>query len=63
MKLDDYDDDEEEEEDDDLEDMSQPAASRPWCQAPIWSARPDFYCQTGTGLLLWSDLSGERTGL
>jgi hypothetical protein len=43
-----------------------PTVSRPvsWCQAPIWSPRPDFcYCQTVAGLLIWGTLADERTGL
>jgi hypothetical protein len=33
-------------------------------KAPIWSLRPDFYyCQTVAGLLMWSSLSDDRTGL
>jgi hypothetical protein len=35
-----------------------------WCQAPICSPRPDFYCsQTVVGLLMWGALSIERMGL
>jgi hypothetical protein len=47
--------------------MLRPTVSRPvlsWCQAPIWGPRPDFYyCQTLAGLLMWSSLSVETTGL
>jgi hypothetical protein len=33
-------------------------------KAPIWGFRPDFYyCQTVPGLLMWSALSDDRTGL
>jgi hypothetical protein len=40
------------------------SASVSWNKAPIWGLRPDFYCcQTVAGLLMWSDLSDERTGL
>jgi hypothetical protein len=40
------------------------SASLPWCQAPIWGLRPDFYyCQRVAGLLMWGALSDERTGL
>jgi hypothetical protein len=32
--------------------------------SPIWGSRPDFYYyQTFVGLLMWGDLSDERTGL
>jgi hypothetical protein len=35
-----------------------------WNKAPIWGLRPDsYYCQTVAGLLMWSALSDERTGL
>jgi hypothetical protein len=35
-----------------------------WNKAPMWGLRPDFYyCQTIAGLLMWSALSDERTGL
>jgi hypothetical protein len=40
------------------------SASLFWCQAPIWGLRLDFYdCQTVAGVLMWSTLSDERTGL
>jgi hypothetical protein len=40
------------------------SAGLSWCQEPIWGLRPDFYyCQTVTGLLIWSALSDERAGL
>jgi hypothetical protein len=40
------------------------SARLPWCQAPIWGPKPDFYhCQTIAGLLMWGALSDERTGL
>jgi hypothetical protein len=40
------------------------SASLPWNEAPIWGLRPDFYyCQTVVGLLIWSALSDEGTGL
>jgi hypothetical protein len=39
-------------------------ASLSWNKAPIWGLRPDFnYCLTVVGLLIWSALSDERTGL
>jgi hypothetical protein len=39
-------------------------ASLSWNKASIWGLRPDFYyCQTVAGLLMWSALSDERTGL
>jgi hypothetical protein len=35
-----------------------------WNKAPIWGLRPDIYLhQTAEGLLMWSTLSVERTGL
>jgi hypothetical protein len=35
-----------------------------WNKAPIWGLRPDFYyCMRVAGLLMWSVLSDERTGL
>jgi hypothetical protein len=40
------------------------SASLTWNKAPIWGVRLDFYyCQTVTGLLMWSALSDERTAL
>jgi hypothetical protein len=40
------------------------SASLSWNKAPIRGLRPYFYyCQTVAGLLLWSALSDERTGL
>jgi hypothetical protein len=40
------------------------SASLSWCQATIWSPRPDsYYCQTVAGLLMWGALSDGRTGL
>jgi hypothetical protein len=40
------------------------SASLSWKKAPIWGLRSDFYyCQTVAGLLMWSALSDERTGL
>jgi hypothetical protein len=40
------------------------SASLSWNKAPIWDLRPDFYyCQTVAGLLMWSAVSDERTGL
>jgi hypothetical protein len=40
------------------------SASLSWNKAPIWGLGPDFYyCQTVAGLLMWSALSEERTGL
>jgi hypothetical protein len=39
-------------------------ANLSWCQGPIWGSRPNFYfCQTVSGLLIWSSLSDDRTGL
>jgi hypothetical protein len=39
-------------------------ASLSWNKAPIWGLRPDlYYCQTVVGLVMWSALSDERTGL
>jgi hypothetical protein len=39
-------------------------ASLSWNKAPIWGLRPDlYYCLTVAGLLMWVDLSEERTGL
>jgi hypothetical protein len=36
------------------------SASMSWCQAPIWSPRPDFYyCQTVSGVLVWGAFSDE----
>jgi hypothetical protein len=41
-----------------------PSASLSWNTAPIWGLRSDcYYCQTVAGLLIWGDLSDERTGL
>jgi hypothetical protein len=35
-----------------------------WNKAPIWGLRQDlYYCQTVAGLLIWSALFDERTGL
>jgi hypothetical protein len=40
------------------------SASLSWNKASIWGLRPDFYyCLTVVGVLLWSALSDERTGL
>jgi hypothetical protein len=40
------------------------SASLSWCQAPIWGLRPYFHCcHTVAGLLMWSALSDEGTGL
>jgi hypothetical protein len=40
------------------------SASLYWNKALLWGLRPDFYyCQTFAGLLMWSALSDERTGL
>jgi hypothetical protein len=40
------------------------SASLSWNKAPIWGLRPDlYYCHTIAGLLMWSVLSEERTGL
>jgi hypothetical protein len=40
------------------------SASLSWNKAPIWDLRPDlFYYLTVAGLLIWSALSDERTGL
>jgi hypothetical protein len=40
------------------------SASLPWNKAPIWGLRPDlYYCMTVAGLLMWGDLSDERTSL
>jgi hypothetical protein len=40
------------------------SASLSWNKAPICCLWPDFYyCQTVAGLLMWSDLSDERTGV
>jgi hypothetical protein len=40
------------------------SASLSWCQAPISGSRSNIcYCQTVAGLLLWGNLSDERTGL
>jgi hypothetical protein len=40
------------------------SANVSWNKAPIWGSRPDFYyCQSVAGLLMWSALSDERTGL
>jgi hypothetical protein len=40
------------------------SASLSWNKAPIWGLRPDFYYrQKVAGLLMWSALSDERTGL
>jgi hypothetical protein len=40
------------------------SASLSWCQAPVWGLWPNFYyCQTIAGLLMWSALSDERSGL
>jgi hypothetical protein len=39
-------------------------ASLPWCQAPIWDLRPDFYFrQTVVVLFMWSPLSDDRMEL
>jgi hypothetical protein len=39
-------------------------ASLSWNKAPNWGLRPDlYYCLTVAGLLIWSALSDERTGL
>jgi hypothetical protein len=43
-----------------------PTVSRPvsWNETPIWGLRPDlYYRKIFAGLLLWSALSDERTGL
>jgi hypothetical protein len=41
-----------------------PSASLSCNKAHIWGLRADFYyCQTVAGLLMWSALSDERTGL
>jgi hypothetical protein len=39
------------------------SASLSWNKAPIWGLRPDLYCQTVAGLLMWDALSDERMGL
>jgi hypothetical protein len=40
------------------------SASLFWNKFPFWGLRPDlYYCQTLAGLLMWSALSDERTGL
>jgi hypothetical protein len=40
------------------------SASLSWNKTPNWSSRPDFYyCETVACLLMWDDLSDERTGL
>jgi hypothetical protein len=40
------------------------SASLSWCRAPIWGLQPNFYFrQTFAGLLMWSAISDERTGL
>jgi hypothetical protein len=40
------------------------SASLSWNKAPIWCLRPDiYYFLTISGLLLWSALSDEMTGL
>jgi hypothetical protein len=40
------------------------SASLSWHKAPIWDLRPDnYYGQTVEGLLMWSPLSDERSGL
>jgi hypothetical protein len=39
------------------------SASLSWNKAPFWSLRPDLYCLTVAGLLIWGALSDERTGL
>jgi hypothetical protein len=40
------------------------SASLSWNKAPVWGLRPDlYYYQTVAGLLMWSVLSDERTGL
>jgi hypothetical protein len=40
------------------------SASLSWNKAPIWSLRPDvYYCLSVAGLLIWSALTDERTGL
>jgi hypothetical protein len=44
--------------------MTDGQSASPWCQAPIWDPRPDFYFRlTVAGLLMWSTLSLTRTGL
>jgi hypothetical protein len=44
--------------------MLRPTVSPSWNKAPIWGLLPDFYyCRTVAGLLMWSTLSDERTGL
>jgi hypothetical protein len=41
-----------------------PSDSLSWNKAPIWGLRPDFYCcQIVVSVLMWSALSGGRTGL
>jgi hypothetical protein len=39
------------------------SASLSWNKAPIWGLRPDLYCLTVAGFLIWGALSEERTGL
>jgi hypothetical protein len=40
------------------------SASLSWNKAPVWGLRPDFYyCLTVAALMMWGDLSDERTGL
>jgi hypothetical protein len=40
------------------------SASLSWNRTPIWNLTPDFYyCYTVAGLLMWSVLSDEGTGL
>jgi hypothetical protein len=40
------------------------SASLSFNKEPTWGLRPDFYyCQTVAGLLIWSAVSDERTGL
>jgi hypothetical protein len=40
------------------------SASLSWNKAPFWGLRPDlYYFLTVAGLLIWSALSDERTGL
>jgi hypothetical protein len=40
------------------------SASLSWNKPPIWGLRPDlYYCLTLAGLLIWSALSDERSGL
>jgi hypothetical protein len=40
------------------------SANVPWCQAPIWDPRADFYyCKAVSDLLMWGALSDEKTGV